>query len=72
MSVEDYLKNNINPDTIKEANDFLNSSSYSLIENYSKSEKFQNQRNELKLRDKHIHKNTLSEIQKLQDNIFIR
>ncbi len=71
MSLEDYLKQNIKPEVLEEVSEFQNSSKYKQMQTYSKSEKYQSARMQLKLRDKDIHKNTLSEIQKLQDRILI-
>lgn len=71
MSLEDYLKENIKPEVLEEASEFQNSSKYRVIQTYSKSAKYQSARMQLKLRDKDIHKSTLSDIQKLQDKILI-
>lgn len=71
MSLEDYLKQNIKPEVLEEVYEFQNSSKYKQMQTYSKSKKYQTARTQLKLRDKDIHKNTLSDIQKLQDKILI-
>ena len=71
MSLEDYLKQNIKPDILQKANEFKNSSNYKAIKTYLSSDKYQSAKMQLKLRDKNIHQHTLSDIQRLQENIFI-
>lgn len=70
MSLEDYLEKNIKADVLKKANEFKDSSSYKAIKDYTSSRKYKSARLQVKLRDKNIHKNTLSDITRLQDNIF--
>ena len=71
MSLEDYLKQNIKPDILQKANEFKNSSNYKAIKTYSLSDKYQSAKMQLKLRDKNIHQDTLTDIQRLQENIFV-
>ena len=71
MSIEDYLKQNIKPEILQQATEFQKSSKFKSIQAYSKSEKYQAAKMELKTRDKVIHKSTLSDIQRLQDRILV-
>ena len=71
MKLEDYLEENIKADVLKKANEFIDSYRYQVIKTYTSSSKYQTARMQLKLRDKNIHKNTLTDIQKLQDKIVV-
>jgi hypothetical protein len=70
MSVEEYLQANIKPDILQKTFEFQESSGYEAIKSYTSSSKYQTAREQLKLRDKHIHKNTLADIQRLQDRVL--
>ncbi len=67
MSVEEYLRANIKPDVLKKTFEFQDSSDYKAIKTYTSSSRYQTARQQLKLRDKEIHKNILADIQRLQD-----
>lgn len=70
MSLEDYLVQNIKAEVLQKTNDFKNSSNYNSIKEYSSSKKYQTAKMQLKLRDKDVHKTTLSDIDRLQKQIL--
>ena len=70
MSLEDYLVQNIKEEVLQKTNDFKNSSNYNTIKEYSSSKKYQTAKMQLKLRDKDVHKTTLSDIDRLQKQIL--
>lgn len=68
--MEEFLQKNIKLDILKEIADFQHSSSYKAIKDFTATVKYQTARIQLKLRDKHIHKHTLADIQRLQDTVL--
>lgn len=71
MSLEDYLKQNIKPEVLQKAMEFINSSDYQATKIYVSSKEYQSAKMQLKLRDKDVHKTILSDIKKLQEDILI-
>ena len=71
MSLEDYLKQNIKAEVLQKTNEFKSSSTYKAIIDYSLSTKYQTAKMQLKLRDKNVHRTTLSDIQRLQEQVLI-
>jgi hypothetical protein len=71
MSLEDYLKQNIKAEVLQKTNEFKSSSTYKAIVDYSSSKKYQTAKMQLKLRDKNVHRTTLSDIQRLQEQVLI-
>lgn len=67
MSLEEYLQQNIQPDTLKRATEFKTSLAYKSIQTFTTSGKYKQAKNQLKLRDSSIHKSTLSDIKRLQE-----
>ena len=67
MSLEEYLQQNIKPDTLKRATEFKTSLAYKSIQAYTTSGKYKQARIQLKLRDSSIHKSTLADIKRLQE-----
>lgn len=71
MSLEDYLKQNIKAEVLQKTSEFKSSSTYKAIVDYSLSKKYQTAKMQLKLRDKNVHRTTLSDIQRLQEQVLI-
>ena len=69
MSIDDYLKQNIDIDTIRKATEFLGSSHYQDIQKIVGSENYKMAQEALKIRDSLIHKDTLTQIEKMQEAI---
>jgi len=69
MSVDEYLQLNIDSSAIQRAKEFLESSHYNEIQKLVKSETYKMAQEALKARDSLIHKDTLEQIRKLQDQI---
>lgn len=69
-SVEEYIKQNIDPDILAQAEEFKNSEAYKRIEAHTSSAKYQEAKKQLLERDEIVHKTILSDIQKLQDSIL--
>ena len=71
MSLEDYLKQNIKAEVLQKTNEFKSSSTYKTIVDYSSSKKYQAAKMRLKIRDKNVHRTTLSDIQRLQEQVLL-
>ncbi|PIE84988.1 hypothetical protein CSA08_04380 [Candidatus Gracilibacteria bacterium] len=71
MSIDEYLRQNIDPKILEEAYEFEKSLEYKKIQEYTKSKKFQDDKKQVILRGEKVHKTILSDIQKLQDNFNI-
>ena len=69
MSIDDYLKQNINVDAIQRAAEFMHSSHYRDIQKIVESENYKMAQETLKTRDSLIHKDTLAQIEKMQKEI---
>ncbi len=71
MSIDEYLKQNIDPKVLQEAYEFEKSEDYKKIQSYTNSKKFQDDKMEVILRGEKVHKTILADIQKLQDSFNI-
>ncbi len=69
MTIEEYLKQNIDSDAMKRAKEFVESSQYSKIQKLVESETYKMAQEALKARDALIHKDTLVQIKRLQEQI---
>ena len=69
MSVDEYLKQNIDFESIKKAQEFIESSQYKEMQKIVESENYKMAQEALKMRDSWIHKDTLVQIEKLQKDI---
>lgn len=70
MSLDDYLKQNIKADVLQKVDEFRHSSDFEVIKTFTSTSKYQSAKMQLKQRDKEIHKSTLDDIQKLQNEIL--
>ncbi len=71
MSIDEYLKQNIDPKVLQEAYEFEKSEDYKKIQAYTNSKKFQDDKMQVILRGERVHKTILSDIQRLQDSFSI-
>ena len=69
MSIDDYLKQNIDVDAIRRATEFMGSSHYKDIQKIVESENYKMAQEALKMRDSLVHKDTLAQIEKMQEAI---
>ncbi len=69
MSIDDYLKQNIDVDAIRRATEFMESSEYNNIQKIVESENYKMAQEAFKMRDSLIHKDTLVQIEKMQEAI---
>ena len=69
MSVEEYLRQNIDATAIQRAKEFAESSHYSEIQKLLASETYKMAQEALRARDALIHKDTLEQIKILQEQI---
>jgi len=69
MSLDEYLKQNIDVDARQKAKEFMESSYYSKIQKIVESENYKMAQEALKMRDSLIHKDTLAQIEKMQEQI---
>ena len=69
MSIDDYLKQNIDVDAIQRAAEFMHSSHYRDIQKIVESENYKMAQEALKMRDSLIHQDTLAQIEKMQEEI---
>ncbi len=69
MTIEEYLNQHIDSNAIKMAKDFVESSQYKEIQKLIGSETYKIAQEALKARDSLIHKDTLIQIKRLQEQI---
>lgn len=70
MSLDEYLQQNIKADVLQRVDAFKHSADFKLIRTYASTKKYKSAKMQLKLRDKAIHKTTLDDIRKLQNEIL--